>query len=208
MTPIRAHEWDFSEIRKADPACAGRLENCGPASELVQAIAKAASRRERRIIHEEPHSRFKATRCTIEFWVSPEIYDWFFNARAGYRAPFWISPETGIHLNRAIVEAIIGVLAKCSAKLLNSVRHPEAKIWISEREGWWVPLYHAERLVVPRWAVGDEPEGLRAPFPTTDESWLELKGAYFRDSGELCECSHSDKPLAKRARQLHDTGWT
>lgn len=45
-------------------------------------------------------------RAIVQFEIDSDIYDWFFNARTGYRAQFWVSPETGTNFNRNIISAL------------------------------------------------------------------------------------------------------
>lgn len=194
-------------------------------------------------------SKNEELRSIIQIRVVPELYDWFFNARTGYRAQFWINPEAGMRFNETLVEAAKAVL---EAKLLETVvvrkidvevkdgtrvekdagalnmprktflasLIPSAsKIWIGERlydpEGGAIELIGTEtlraaekstaKLCVPRWEKAGKPEGVFAPYPAAaDCSWFDLKGGFLAAEGAAMQ----SKPQEKRARDIHETGWT
>jgi hypothetical protein len=66
------------------------------------------------------------------------------------------------------------------------------------------------KLRVPRWAEAANPrtrekgEGLRAPIPDREQSWLDLKGGFVDAEGNPGQI----KPLDERARHIHERGWT
>jgi hypothetical protein len=99
----------------------------------------------------------------VQFQVHPELYDWFFNARTGYRAQFWISPEAGAAFNERLSRTLAdtlsaklpatlavrrvhvdgrgtsrgerdeGAVQRTRDELLASLSPGQAKIWICER---------------------------------------------------------------------------
>lgn len=102
---------------------------------------------------------------------------------------------------------------------------PEAsKIWIGERlySGDGCPItdigfatlsdaaQSPAKLWVPKWAkaihpkTGERGEGLRAPFPWPENSWLDLKGGFLNAEGSPMQI----KPQDKRADHIHKYGWT
>jgi hypothetical protein len=185
---ITSADWSFERIHNADATRAARLEICGSREMLITALVQAVQEN-RCVEYIEPDSGH-GCRARMQFPVTKEVYDWFFNGRTGYRAQFWISSNNGIHYNREIIDAIVKALSGCPDQFFNSIRHPEAKIWICECHKEFGPtglfcLSHAAadstKLIVPRWAIKDDADGLRAPFPSDPKaSWLEVKGAFFR----------------------------
>jgi hypothetical protein len=173
----------------------------------------------------------------IASYNSPELYDWFFNARTGYRAQFWIDPETGAAFNSSIVDALrevlrlrlpaavitvrcieviisgfsredrdVGAMEVTRDELAKSLSPAISKICIGERlysvrgepvaEIGKAVLLEAARspakLDVPRWAEarhpkGEKGEGLRAPFPDLEDSWLDLKGGFLDGEGKTSQ---------------------
>src|SRR5262249_43385393 len=49
-------------------------------------------------------------RSVLQFRVGTSLFDWFFNAKTGYRAHFRKSPETGLEFNDAIVKMAVDTL--------------------------------------------------------------------------------------------------
>lgn len=105
-----ASDWGFDNIRAADGKRAGHLEHASPSSALVAATADALTtaikRRDVRIGVDSKDNLFKACRTIVQFPVDRDLYDWFFNARTGYRAQFWSSTGDGIAFNAAISSAL------------------------------------------------------------------------------------------------------
>jgi hypothetical protein len=65
------------------------------------------------------------------------------------------------------------------------------------------------KLRVPKWNkrnpdTGEVAEGLRAPSPLPEHSWLDVKGGFLDPNGKLTQV----KPQDTRARQLNEYGWT
>jgi hypothetical protein len=254
---IASKDWSFDAIRLEDPARADRLEHAGSPQLLLralsQALEKAIERNTWRIAWNVREGAFVEVRAIVQFQVMPQTYDWFFNARTGYRSRFWIGPTLGCDFNRQVAESLrqvllldrlnqnlearrivviydrasrheidLGSVSMCRDELVGSMDPEVSKIWISE----W--LYSADRqpdpigfavlsaaqqsakLGVPKWAdainpsTGDKGEGLRAPYPTQDYSWLDLKGGFLNPSGDP---SHINAP-DKRASNIHERGWT
>jgi hypothetical protein len=113
-TRIVEDEWSFKNIGAFDSDRAARLEAC-PSPEalipsLADVLAKAIDSRKVRFAVDSKDNAFVERRAIVQFQVSPELYDWFFNARTGYRAQFWINPETGAAFNSRIVDALGEVL--------------------------------------------------------------------------------------------------
>jgi hypothetical protein len=100
MDCIAETDWGFEDIRANDEARAARLESAGSPDELVvtltRALSEAFGRSEIRFAIDSRDNRFVERRAILQFRVAPEDYDWFFNARTGYRAQFWRCPSLGI----------------------------------------------------------------------------------------------------------------
>lgn len=250
---IAESDWSLASIRAADRERADRLSTCGPPEaltrELQSALWKAMERHEFRIAIDSKDNAFIEQRAIVQFRVDRETYDWFFNAKTGYRAQFWLCPFIGIAFNKSVTEALSDALLQClpqqvcarrikvvvdvdrteadvgcctvSRKMIRtSFATDESKIWIAERrydgpditEIGFAVLSAAERclpkLCVPRWvenpARGVTGEGLRAPYPEDDHSWLDLKGCFVSSDGEASQI----KPQKERAEKIHNHGWT
>jgi hypothetical protein len=98
-------DWGFAEIERCDSPRARRLARAGSASELLSALEvkfqDAIDKQTARFGLDDGNPR-----AIIQFQIALEIYDWFFNARTGYRAQFWAAPDIGNQYNRAIVTAL------------------------------------------------------------------------------------------------------
>jgi hypothetical protein len=222
---------------------------------LSKALEKALDCDMMRIGVDSVGNEFDECRITIQFKVEVELYDWCFNGRTGYRAQFWISPDTGMAFNTELVRAFGGLLdrrlpehveaRRIEATFTGGVSREEedvggmpttrdfvhhslepnpSKLWICERLirrdpgklcdiGFPTLSDAAKRgpkLCVPRWAsainskTGEPGEGLRAPYPSPEHAWLDLKGGFVRRDGTVWQI----KDQAERARALHNSGWT
>ena len=234
------------------------MESVGSSKNLLASLAAALDlaidQAKFRIAVDSKENSFVELRAITQFHVPPELYDWFFNSRAGYRARFWISPEDGTSFNEEIAQALAGVLSRrlpttvpvrcievelqgasrvetdVGARtiprdvLLRSLTPGASKIWIGERlyggeagtitDIGFATLSEAARspakLCIPRWAEAAHPttkekgEGLRAPFPSPENSWLDLKGGFLNAEGMPGQI----KPQDERAKHIHLYGWT
>lgn len=104
--------------------------------------------------------------------------------------------------------------------IIGSLVPDKSKLWIAERrydelkivDIGFAALSAAERclpkLCVPRWAANPSEcvtgEGLRAPYPEVDQSWLDLKGGFMSTKGKASQI----KPQLERAKNIHRHGWT
>ena len=107
------------------------------------------------------------------------------------------------------------------ATYLASLRDASSKIWICER---LIPPEPDEcvellsktslpklRLDIPMWTNAIDPKteskpsaGIWAECPEQDYCWLDLKGAFVFDDGNVCP----SKDPGLRSIQIHKTGWT
>jgi hypothetical protein len=257
MSQIPPREWSFEKISDSDPCRSVRLESCRPPRALIGAFTQtvaAAKAPDLRVGVDSICNRFEKCRSIVQFKIPIGLYDWFFNARTGYRAQFWVSAEHGLKLNEQLLSRLRKVLADRfgeeipvrkirvdfddgarsehdvgkmilkRSELFQSLEPRISKIWIGEhligtRKG---PLTNIlfptlsaaaqspAKLCIPRWANAKNPktgavgEGLRAPLPDAEYSWLDLKGGFLTPDGKLSQI----KPQDDRAEQIRDYGWT
>lgn len=112
MEPNKS-DWGFDEIALDDPSRVIALNSCGVADALIEAICEAlgaALVRDVRIGFDGINNDLAAPRVTFQFPVSAALYDWFYNARTGYRAQFWASPEAGDAYNFRLLTHVKRVL--------------------------------------------------------------------------------------------------
>ena len=236
-------DWGFQAIRQHDPNRADRLENAGTPDQLVETLKEelqtACKNDDFRVGAE---NKFEENRIIIQFKVKPETYDWFYNARTGYRAQFWISVENGISFNHNLVKELRdtfleNIPSSMPARQIKFIEQQEkdvgetilthqwieyslelklSKVWICERlitpDNWSEEIHLAvlsaaerylPKLHIPRWK-NKYSEGLRAPYPDPEYSWLDVKGAFIRKNGG----PYQIKPPEERAKILYKTGWT
>jgi hypothetical protein len=112
---IPESEWSFKQIRAESAARADLLEAAGSREELLRALAvellRAMDQGDVRLAMDSLGNRFMECRSIVQFKTSPEIYEWFYSARTGYRAQFWLSPENGIPFHSIVLETLIAVIA-------------------------------------------------------------------------------------------------
>lgn len=119
-------DWCFEEIGVCDPERATRLEAAGSSDALVVALAEAlenaVERGDVRYGLDSLDEEFVECRAIIQFKVHPNLYDWFFNARTGYRARYWISADAGAAFNMEITEALWHFLIRHLPQHVNARR--------------------------------------------------------------------------------------
>jgi hypothetical protein len=105
--PPNEHDWRFDAVRKECPVRAARLEGADPPDALITALDlalnKALDTGEVIIGFECKLSDPSAIRVVFQFQVSEALYDWFYNARTGYRSRYWMSPEEGQKFNSRLI---------------------------------------------------------------------------------------------------------
>lgn len=157
-------------------------------------------------------------RCTVVLDANPEMLDTFFNSASGYRAQYLLDTEQGNRANRFVLDKALPKIlhALCGRRadpifVESSLTHCWAKVWI--HQGLWLRRAKREHrvILVPAWqrelTSHDNKRrrlsrwGALAP---ENESRLLLKGGYVLSAKGLC----IGKPLSKRAREIHDLGFT
>ena len=108
--------WRFDGIAELEPDRARKLQEAGP-PELLQVQIQSALRDgfsdgSVRLGWEPAHGEPEHRRGVVQFPVTPALFDWFFNARTGYRAHFRVHSECGLKFNTNLIERICQVLRK------------------------------------------------------------------------------------------------
>jgi hypothetical protein len=107
MALVSEDDWSFQRIKEACPERASKLAKAGTCDELVEALdlalARAVADEDVRIGFDGINNDHSAPRVTVQFPVRAHLYDWFFSARSGYRAQYWISQENGENFNRRVI---------------------------------------------------------------------------------------------------------
>jgi hypothetical protein len=164
-------------------------------------------------------------RAVIQFRIPPDLFDWFMNARTGYRAHFRVNSQCGLEFNGDIVdtlrdrlaieleERVPGYLLKkdlvnCGPTLipkqfiLASLTRNESKVWMCTLvvgpDGEPTPL-PIERLG-PKIIISAA-NLWPAPYSPAEDAWLDVKGAFRGPSGP-----YQLKDPRWRAQHLHETG--
>lgn len=112
----RPEDWGFEAIRAEDPLRADRLERCLSPADLVVSLSAALSKAVRDgaflVGWDSKDNAFRECRSVLQFPIPVELFDWFFNARTGYRACFWASPDNGLRFNAEIIDALLRCVAR------------------------------------------------------------------------------------------------
>lgn len=218
--------WDFSCIKREAPDRAAALELAGSPCDLVRqlkdSLENALDANDTIVIGREKHDENRDSfRAVVQFRVGAKLFDWFFNARSGYRAHFASHYKFGLRFNNQIISELFSVIearplisiSGCDLdSQLKIVRRVEiekvflrtslvpylAKIWFStNRIGGQssMPCYLGPKLIVDNMAWA-------AVFHERDEdSLLDIKGAF------VCgKRIFQTKPVMRRAKGLQKDG--
>jgi hypothetical protein len=105
-----ASNWRFDRIKSEDADRASRLEASGSSSALVDTLvcvlSEAVTLSTVRFGSEEAEACPEDCRAVIQFRVTPQVFDWFFNGRSGYRAHFRAHPYCGLSFNSNLLESV------------------------------------------------------------------------------------------------------
>jgi hypothetical protein len=109
--------WCFHKIAEGNPGRAAQLKQAGSPSALLKALKQALDlalqNKDFRIGHEHAADERGGYRAVVQFHVGDALFDWFFNARTGYRAHFRAHYQYGLGFNCEIVEALRKCLDQC-----------------------------------------------------------------------------------------------
>ena len=202
------NDWCFDEIAASDAARAAALETAGTPNELVAALCDALEggleRQHVRLGFEQAGQCIHDHRAVLQFAVGGRVFDWFFNARGGYRAHFRASSTRGLAFNDRLIDSLAGILAirltdpvectELSARFedLGRVSVPRSrilaslatlgslpKIWFCtqriQRDGGIEQL--TSGVVGPKILLGSY-DKWAAPVRDDGEAWLDIKGAF------------------------------
>ena len=211
---VPENEWVLSST--IGGARRSRLLHSPPFERIVAGLLHNAQ--VAKVVYQRAPNSQPGHRCTVVLEVEPQILDVFFNSASGYRAQYFLNPVQGNRANRLVIDIALPRIARAvddrhaDRKFVeSSLEHRWAKVWI--HQGLWLRRAKREHrvLLVPTWqrefASEDKHRrklsrwGALAP---NSESRLLLKGGYVLSSRELAV----GKPPSRRARELHDFGFT
>lgn len=152
--------------------------------------------------------------------VSHDIFDWFFNARTGYRGAFFESPDNGDRVNRWLLDQLTAFLSDWVIAqeldtdcpwVLASLAKPSAKVWLAESPGLcdqctgeWNPSYISElQIENTRWELPSHVHsvwGRQAPRL----SKIRIFGGFIDSQQNEWLASHK----TERAKQIWKHGWS
>ena len=205
-------------VGNGEPDRLAALENPQPHAELAGALRSGLKLQ---CFHREPrqdeHAYRRAVFCGT---VSPELFDWFFNASTGYRGAFFESASAGTEANRALVDQLAPVLVEWLTAnqldpdpqwVLGSLAQPSAKVWLAEHPGLcskcageWSPSYSADlRIENSRWECSSHVHsawGQQAPLL----SKVRVFGGFIDAQQNEWLASHK----AARAKHIWEHGWS
>jgi hypothetical protein len=226
---INTSNWQFSRIVADDPQRASRLEAAPSSADLAEAIistfSTALTSSNVRIGLEEDRSNPNASRTVLQFHIGVEMFDWFCNARTGYRAQFRSGWETGLAYNFALMEAsrqhvqaiphatiearhLRGCFEDCGSKeatvgqLVASLDPCLSKLWdctvLIQDNG---PVNRLDIDFLGPHILLEQGNSWLALYCDDSDAWLEVKGA-FLGAEELYQI----KNPVERAKKLQLTG--
>jgi len=221
--------WRFDQISSSDPDRASALEIAGSPSALLDAIGSALDEAlttgDVRFGREQGASRPDDCRAVVQFRVGAHLFDWFFNARTGYRAHFRGQCESGMRFNSEIIAALRlrldarlpdivpgrqlnGRFEDCGQAqipktfVIASLTPDLSKVWfctkLIESDGVIIDLLLG--VVGPRILL-DHDESWAAPYREDDGAWLDIKGAFLGKAGP-----YQPKNPKARAQTLQTRG--
>lgn len=128
------------------------------------------------------------------FKVEETLLNQFFNARSGYRAQYYLSPESGDTFNRLCVEGLARKACTGSSvdKLEQSLLGHHSKVWVVETGNHGAD----KKLNVARWLGHD--------IQQYEPNQIRLNGTLINDSGD----AYLPDKKKDRALQIHKFGFT
>ncbi len=164
-------------------------------------------------------------RAVIQFPVTEYLFDWFFNARTGYRAHYRAETACGLELNAELIDRARQMLNTSlsdtvKARLLNAKFEDCGTVeiqktnYLKSLDVYLSKIWFCTKLITgdggvnflplgitgPKLLVGNE-EPWSAPYRESKDSWLDMKGAFLGDTGP-----YQPKDPQYRAEVLHSTG--
>jgi hypothetical protein len=217
--------WCFDDIAHCDPDRAATLEAAGPPSALLQALGrkllKAISLRSARFARERCESQPKDHRAVIQFFIGERLFDWFFNARTGYRAHFRAHYLCGLRFNDRLITELRHVLDAALGDSvpghevdrafdnLGEIQIAKSFLLTSLAPEWAKASYCSKRIpdaqclplgIGKKIQLGDGSQW-QALCPSDADCWLQITGAFNGSDG-----LYQPKCPIKRAMRLQKTG--
>jgi hypothetical protein len=220
-------QWDLSSI--ADASRLRALKGAGSAEDLLAAVVAkmnyAVRSGDLRVGWEQAQKNAEDHRIILRVRIGAELFDWFFNARTGYRAQCRVSAEAGTAFNARLVRLIREVVTvscpdtiaaremdpsfRDQGAVLIEKRQVEASLVPELSRAWFCGrLIQASGSVVdlivsvsgPRIVVG--PDDCWATIDADEEmAWLDVKGAFLGVDG-----AYQVKSPEERGSRLNKLG--
>src|SRR4051794_2284409 len=102
-------DWSFDDVADQDPARAEQLARAGQPAALIDASRAFVDGAETGAVlfgWEFAGKQPSHHRAVVQFRVDPALFDWFFNARTGYRAHYRAHPDQALAFNARLVYAL------------------------------------------------------------------------------------------------------
>lgn len=221
--------WRFDDIACAEPARVLLLESAGSPAALLQAVGgaldTALTAGTIRLGTEQRSNGPANLRVVVQFPVGLRLFDWFFNARTGYRAHFRTHRDAGLDFNRRIIEVLrsrldvavpVVVLGRqldgdfkdCGPTriskefLMSSITQDLSKVWFcTELIGIDGGTTDLPTGIIGRRILLEHGTSWAAPYRDDLSAWLDVKGAFVGEAGP-----YQLKDPKTRAETLQVTG--
>ena len=203
--------WRFDAIACSEPNRALALETAGPPKALLKALVSALDQAldlsDVRMGREHAKDQWDDCRAVVQFYVGAQLFDWFFNARSGYRAHFRRHYSCGLAFNSQIIEALRRCLdarlpdavpgwelnsdfESCGdgeipkSFLIDSLTPDLSKVWFCTKQiqqGGKIE-YLPMGVLGPRILMSRD-DSWAAPCRDDHAAWLDVKGAFVGKTG-------------------------
>ena len=224
-------DWSFTEIAVCDQARAETLDTAASPNELIAGLSasltKAFESDDVRFGWEHAQEQPEDSRAVVQFPIGTTLFDWFFNARTGYRAHFRAGVDCGLEFNDQIIGTLAEIIVHlapdpvscreisfgCEDHSAVLVARQEflrsfvadgslAKIWFCTHRicanGGFEQM--TSGVVGPKIVIGSETRWA-APSRENEHAWLDIKGAFLGREGP-----YQLKDPIGRAKKLAATG--
>ena len=213
---IEPSAWRY--VGSADSARIAALANALANSELPSALRLGLTLN---CFHREPRGDDATDeRAVFCGTVDAQLFDWFFNARTGYRGAFYEAQDIGIRANRNLIDHLAAFLVGWISEtqpgvdcdwIHSSLSKPSAKAWLAEYPGLcascageWSSTYVSElQIANGRWETSSNVHaswGRQAPRL----SKVRILGGFIDGRGNEWLASHK----VGRAEHIWEHGWS
>jgi hypothetical protein len=223
--------WRFDKVEEDCPDRAKTLKAAGSPAALLHALQgaldKAIKDSSLRIGREQNKQRADERRAVVQFHLGNDLFDWFFNARTGYRAHFRVHYKYGLRFESQVIK---GLRLRLDHKLPDTIFGRElsaefencgpaqiSKTFLSASLAGYRYLpkvwFCTKRIRLDGGMDGifpsvsgpkillDEDDCWAAFYPEGDSAWLDVKGAFLGRPGP-----YQPKGPIGRAKKLHVRG--